>query len=128
MSLRLMKLRSWQQQWTQSRTSIRIWLHWSTSFTGVVDQLPKFQGGWNPNKKSILDIFLKLLPWNLFVHNIITESSNALFAGKLPPLTKWEFLWYLGFWFLMFTFSGFSWSNYWSTKNDERTSSCPFFF
>ncbi len=99
------------------------------AITGVVDQSPMFQGGWNPKKKSMVDIFVKLLPWDFFLSTIIAHTSNALVLEKMSPLTDGEFLRYIGLWFLMATVSGFSRTDYWSTENfDEKTNPRPFHF
>ncbi len=64
-----------------------------------------------------------------FFDTIIQETSNALVAEKLSPLTEGKFLQFIGLWFLMATVSGFSRSDYWSTKEfDERKNPRPFNF
>ncbi len=105
------------------------WLYWPTSNHWSCWQAAKIPKKLKSKDKKILEIILKLLSWNFFVHTSIVETSNALVAERMTPLTEKEFLWYLGLWFLMATVCGFSWSNYWSTiKFDKRTNPSLFTF
>ncbi len=60
--------------------------------------------------------------------DVIREQTlSALVDEHLPPLTESEFLCYIGIWILMSTCSGWSQSDFWSTKDyDERTNACPY--
>ncbi len=56
-----------------------------------VDQEPSFQGGWKLAKKSLLQVFKKMVPCKFFMDVILELTSSALVDEHLAPLTKGEF-------------------------------------
>ncbi len=56
------------------------------------NQEPSFQGGWRPAKKSLLDVFKKMVPYKFYLDIVVELTSSALVAQKLPPMTEGEFL------------------------------------
>ncbi len=67
------------------------------AITGAVDIHPEFQGGRQLMNISLLQLFLKLLPWEFFVHVIInktliarTDENNASFDGRQVSLMYWS--------------------------------------
>ena len=56
-----------------------------------VNHEPSFQGGQKPAKKSLLQVFKKMVPHKFYMDAILEQTSSALVDEHLPPLTEGEF-------------------------------------
>ena len=54
----------------------------------TVDKEPNFCGGWKPNKKSLLNVFKKILPYQFFVDVIVRQTSISLTEQKMQAFTE----------------------------------------
>ncbi len=88
--------------------------------TGVTDQLPGFHGNWNPGGKSLLQIFMKFIPYKFIVDVVVKCISNALISQNKAPLNEGEFLRYLGLWLLIRTCSRFAKKDIWEIHPDDE--------
>ncbi len=50
------------------------------AITRVIHQSTIFQGGWKPKKKSMVDTFVKLLPWEFYFHNYCANFQCSCFG------------------------------------------------
>ncbi len=73
-----------------------------------VKQEPSFQGGWKLAKKSLLQVFKKMVPYKFYMDVILEQTSSCLVDEHLPHLTEGEFQQYIGVWLLVSTCSGWS--------------------
>ncbi len=94
-----------------------------------VKQEPSFQGGWKLAKKSLLQVFKKMVPYKFYMDVILEQTSSCLVDEHLPHLTEGEFQQYIGVWLLVSTCSGWSQYDFWSTKEyNRKTNACPYNF
>ncbi len=94
-----------------------------------IDQSPSFQGRWSPNKKSLIDVFVKMTPHNFFKEVIIQKTSQDLLKHKMMPLDEGELMQYVGIWLMMSTCSGGSHDDFiLLLRLNESTNPCPYNF
>ncbi len=60
--------------------------------TVPIDMAPCFQSGWSPKKKSLMDVFLKMTPYNFFKEVFIEKSSWLIVKDKMQPLGEGKFI------------------------------------
>ena len=95
--------------------------------TRTADQEPGFHGNWKQGGKSLIQTFMKLIPFQFIIDVVIKCTSDALIAQNIAPLTEGEFLRYLGLWLLISTCSGFAHKDFWDIHpHDEKTNPCPY--
>ncbi len=92
-----------------------------------IDNQPTFQGGWTAKNKILMEVFLKMLPYNFFKTVVLEKTSSALVENKFLALGEGEFLRYISIWLLMLTCSGWSRNDFWSTaKFDKQSNACSY--
>lgn len=93
------------------------------------DPSAKFKDEWSPEKKTWLEIWMKLFPFQWLTTVLLGMTNKSLATQGEAEVTLGELLRYLGLWMLMATVGGFSRDDFWSDSvHDEEDKPCPYNF